>query len=81
MPTTTANEIRAAARQYTVGWLDRFSDRFEHYVMHRFGTKDYGFIHKEEGGCVQRYRCSYPEAQRRFKVWWVTQTITRRLTT
>lgn len=55
--------------------VSRFSGRFEHYHMHRFGTKDYGFIHAESGVLARRYKCSHIEARRRFKLWWITRRL------
>lgn len=58
------------------GTQNKPSFNFADYEMRRFGKKNYGFyLVRRWDSCPagQRYHCSYPEAQRRFKHWLIVQ--------
>lgn len=49
------------------------------YEMRREGKKQYGFYYgnpQAGAGAVKRYKCSHPEAQRRFKLWLIVKRLT-----
>jgi len=63
---------------YAFNPLDEFEANFEDYRMVRFGKKDYGFVHiprfnYDSAKLGARYKTSYPEALRRFKLMLLTR--------
>lgn len=53
------------------GYAER-TYRYEEFRMVRLGTKEYGFIFHNDGKLSASYKCSWIEAQRRFKTLLVT---------
>ena len=83
MPSTTANKIRGRIADWLiVDEVDKMqqplSFKFASYDMRRESKKQYAFYYcnlQAGAGAIQRYHCSYPESQRRFKLWLITQRL------